>query len=507
MEKESFVKKAWVNPSRAAKKAAGDRRNIYQVISIPKLCETSTPIETRLNESKDVKVIKKEEAGQTETVTIHVKDKEEAKRERRRAEKDADVLAVIPLPDYKPLAFNGEIRDEPAVFFQVGETCKDSQVASGASRVDVLGGTTLSAKGNGALIIVWDFVPQNESAFEADEYTDRPGGRVKFYPNATSAVDDHGAQCASVAAGRLSGIAPGAQLAVLGLGTSIPNDLGIIRSVAESFGGPTIVNMSFALEWRDVGDEEEKNSIFNFMDYLNYIVKDMREENPRLMFLVAAGNETQNMCETTEPLSFDTGSDVYNKSIAWPQFARGEETPFFQVGATEVKQTNPKRKIAIYSNFGPCVRYFTHGGAVCAYSPSVKKYLALQGTSFSTPVMAGIAAVLFSQNLGQTTSDVDTRMMNEMGIATRTATGQPSLDTTDLFVQLSQDLVPADTVPPPFKELPTIEEIEVAPVPIDSSSGSPINDPDGLPENLVRVLVIALVAILFISVVQTLVAK
>lgn len=504
MNKETYVRKAWVNSSRAVKKVENDRKNIYQVISIPKLAETSVKIETRLNQSDQVKVLKKEQAGDTDTVTIHVKDKAAAKEQRIKAERDPDVVAVVPIPEYKPKAFDGEIRDAPATFFSVGEICQVSKVSQQAAKVDVLGGSSVSPKGEGCLIIVWDFVPSSEAPLLADEFENRPGGKIKFYPNGSTAIDPHGAQCASVSAGRLGGVAPAAQLALLGLGNSIVNDLGVIRELAQFFDGPTIVNMSFALEWRDVESEEEKQSIFSYMDYLNFLMKDIREENPRVMFLVAAGNETQNMCDTLEPLTFDTGNEFYNKTITWPQFARGEETPFFQVGATEVKPTDPKRKIAIYSNYGPCVRYFTHGGPVCAYNPITGRYRAIQGTSFSTPMVAGVAAVLFSQNLSQTTSDIDTRLQTENGVGVRDATGQPTLDTTDLFIQLPKNLSPSvpDSTSPPIKELPSIEEIEVDPVDIDLSTGSPANDPDGPPDVLYLVLGLSLVGILLLAVLE-----
>lgn len=494
--KETYVRKPWVNTARAVKKVQNDRKNIYQVISLPEKNPSVEKIETRVNKIDSVKVIQKDEAHDVDTVTIHTKKKEDLKR----AEAEPDVVAVIPLPEKKKMGFSGEIRDQQAFFFAPGEVCPASQVPRNAAKIDVAGAENVVPSGEGTLIIVWDFIPTSGSFLDAPEFTDRPGGSITFYPNNSDAFDEHGAQCCSVASGKLAGIAPGAQLALLGLGNNTVSDLEVIRQVALAFEGPVLVNMSFALEWRDVDDQSLKQSIFDYMDILNQVMYDIIEENPRIMFFVAAGNETQNMCETTEPLTFSTGNKYYNKIIAWPQFARGRSTPFYQVGATSVRQTPPKRQVAVYSNFGPCVSYFSQGGAICAYGIYNDQYRAIQGTSFSTPFVAAMAAVLFSQNLNQTADQVDSRMRSELG--SDTATGAPTLDTTELFLALPLSLDPSvpDVSSPPKKELPVIEDIMKDPD-MDLSAGSPVFDKEKeVPQSLFVILAVCLVGLLLISV-------
>ena len=257
-----------------------------------------------------------------------------------------------------------------------------------------------------------------------------------------------------------------------------------------------MVNMSFALEWDNVEDQDTKTSIFNFMDYLNSLMTAITNRNPRIMFLVAAGNESVNMCDTTEPLTFDAGNRFYNKVIAWPQFARGRDTPFYQIGATRVRPTPPLREAAAYSNFGDCIDFYTHGGAICAWNTDTSRYSAIQGTSFSTPMVAGVASVLFSQDLQQTSSSIEGRLRE---FASNTVTGQPSLDTTDLFVELPSTLsAPTDTAPP-IKPLPDIDDIMGEASQIDTVSGnSPFYDEEKekLPSYVWGILIGSLVVIL-----------
>lgn len=470
MEKETYIRKAWVNNARGAVRVAKDRKNIYQVISVPQSIESK--IETRLNSKKDIKVLKKEQAMDVDSCFIHTKNKADL----AFADAQPDVLAVVPLPKRVPLVVSGEIRGEQANFYNVNEICSTSQVLRHGGKVDVIGGPSIQPDGSGVLIIVWDFVPSSASPLNTAEFTDRPGGGITFYPNSTDAIDPHGTNCASVAAGKLAGIATGAQLALLGLGDNIINDLAVIQQVANAFGGPTIVNMSFALEWGGVSSQD-KSSIFQYMDYLNSLMDSIITSNPQIVFLVAAGNESVNMCDTTEPLTFNTGSKYYDRMIAWPQFARGkEQLPFYQVGATVSRPTPPLREAAIYSNFGKCVDFYTHGGALCSWDYTTGTYRAIQGTSFSTPMVAGVMAVLFSQDLSQTRETVEARMLQ---FSEESVTGQPSLDTTSTFIRLPNNLDSPESSAPPLVDLPEFEDIQGNPVDVDKGTGSPFNDADG----------------------------
>jgi subtilisin family serine protease len=269
--------------------------------------------------------------------------------------------------------------------------CPNDKVAEQASKLTSVGIDPLHYKGEGVLIIVWDFVPENAKALQTREFEGRAGGPVSFYQNESDAFATHGMQCCSQAAGYFAGIAPAAKLALVGLGNDPFADLALIEKLVSAFNGPCIVNMSFAFEWQDVFDDllNGEKGLVALADALNKTMEEMKQRHKQLMFLVAAGNESVDMCDSSEPLTFAD----YNRLWAWPQMVRGRKTPFLQVGATDVSSGG----VAAYSNYGSCVFGFAPGGNSCLVDGK-GGFVSTRGTSFASPLVAGLAALYFSMN-------------------------------------------------------------------------------------------------------------
>lgn len=425
------LSKPWVNKSRSAKRLQNDEENTYQVIRAKK--EGST-LDAELNKAKDTKVLAKSLSRTKESIFIHTKNKDDLKKAR-----DAGDL-VVRTPKAVPLALSqAEIDGKTAYFPQFGQVCTPEETFDQASKIDALGDSSIVATGAGTLIIVWDFIPTENSQAKVPEFDERPGGGLTIYRNGSSAVANHGVQVASIAGGKFAGPATGANMALLGLGKNVLFDLDVITELAEFYKGPVIVNMSFALEWSKVSDSEVQD-INDFMDLANSVMKEITENYP-VLFFVAAGNESFNLCKSSKPLSWNTGTKFYDRVMAWPQFARNKETPFTQVGATTVTD-GQGRPLAIYSNYGDCVSIYSHGGVVCGWDTDQGVFSPTQGTSFASPLVAGAAAALFSEDLSQDGKTIIS-ILNKN--ATDTVSDLPS-GSINKFMQLPQlDPTPGGT--------------------------------------------------------------
>lgn len=389
------MKNPWINKSKSAARRRRDTGHVYQVI---KMRDVSVPLEEKLNASRSTRVLQKSESKKHESVFIHTKNKADLQKA-----KDEGHL-VVRVPQKKALnVFEGQINGKKAFFPEYGQVCSASETFDQASKIDALGDNSILAKGTGVLIIIWDFLPTQNSLAKVEEFEGRPGGGLTIYRNKSDSIANHGVQVASIAAGKYAGPATGSTLALLGLGDNVLRDLSLIESLAEFFKGPVVVNMSFALEWSKVSADEVE-SINEFIDVANQMMQEMTEKY-KILFFVAAGNESVNMCNSTKPISFNTGSSSYERVMSWPQFARSKTTPFTQVGATKVTDAQG-RPLAIYSNYGDCVKIYTHGGVVCGWDVVSGAFATTQGTSFASPLVAGVAAALFSEDLNRSGGDV-----------------------------------------------------------------------------------------------------
>ena len=488
--KQAFIRKAWVNKSRKAKKSAKDNKNVYQVVVRP----GKNQLETELNAKPKTTILSKHENSIADSIFIHTSDEQDVKE----AVMKKDVVTVVKQPKRVPMGFGGEIRGEPAYFPTLLQTCSVSETQKQAGIVDSVGSSDIQVNGAGTLIIVWDFVPGNASSLNVSELTDRPGGKLKFYPNDTDAIASHGAQVSSIAAGKEAGLAKGANLALLGLSNDIFEDLVVIEKLIEAFEGPAMINMSFGLEWENVDTADELQNVNTFMAFANEAVSDIKSRFPKTLFFIAAGNETQNMCDEIQTLTYSIGNRTVNKVVVWPQFERNASTPFIAVGATTVKQMDPTRKIAIYSNYGDCIDFFAHGGALCGWDTDKGNYSATQGTSFASPIAASIASLLFSAYPSKSGTEIVTMMKS---MASGTVTGQFSPDTTSKFLQLPAELKRDSSEGPiPDKRLP--DDVIDGNVVLEGGSGSPEKEAETefkIPLTIV-VLLVALVVVFAVAV-------
>ena len=278
-------------------------------------------------------------------------------------------------------------------------------------------------KGVNSIIVIWDFLPANDSDLNKKEFTERSGG-LNVIRSEDSALDTHGSAVASICGGKYSGLATGSDIYLLGLTNNVENDLNIIDNLCKSTQKPVIVNMSFALQWEQVV-LSEMQEIRNYINSLNEICKEMKNRHKQLLFVVAAGNEGLNVCETTSPVSYSG----CNSCVFWPQFQFGEDyeinkIPFVFVGSTEISSTSPYRKLSNYSNFGGCVHTYINGGNICAINSETGKYDGIQGTSFSSPIFSSAAALAFaSSNNSKSADEVVTYLLQN---SENDITGLPS---------------------------------------------------------------------------------
>jgi hypothetical protein len=369
---------------------------------------------------------------------------------------DDAVIAQVPLPVKKSLLY---FPGAP------NSACPADKIAEQASKLTSIGIDPLRYKGEGVFIIVWDFIPDDEKTLQVTEFTDRPGGPVAFYKNGSDAFATHGMQCCSQAAGYFAGIAPAAKLALVGLGNDPFADLALIEKLVSAFNGPCIVNMSFALEWTDVYDDllNGETGLVALSDTLNKTMEEMTQRHKQLLFLVAAGNESVDMCDNTEPLTFGD----YYRLWAWPQMVRGKKPPFLQIGATDVSTG----AIANYSNYGSCVFGFAPGGNSCLVDGK-GGFVSTRGTSFASPLAAGLAALYFSMDpRGLSASAVIDALA---ATTTQVKPPFPANTTRKLLTFEASRVQPATGAPPepPPPALPSADEIYEPPVASTATNGA-----------------------------------
>lgn len=278
-----------------------------------------------------------------------------------------------------------------------GQPCTSSQAFDQASKSLTL--VTKSFNGSGTLIVVWDSVP-GQNASNA-EFTDRPGGAVKYYSDATvtgSDYDEHGLACLSQAGGKYAGIAPGAGLAhipfTLSPQTNLANIEKLLMLLPPKY--PVIVASSSALHWDNVNTmtAEEQSGLYEYCTNLDLTIKRLEEKFPYVTFLFAAGNDNVDMCS----------GNVYNSDsciscFEWPCTNANGKEYYKLIGARDHDNNR-----AFYSNFGTCVQDYSYGGPTCLMGYTGFK--AINGTSFACPLSAGVLALYNSVNLDKNSDEV-----------------------------------------------------------------------------------------------------
>jgi len=105
-------------------------------------------------------------------------------------------------------------------------------------------------------------------------------------------------------------------------------------------------------------------------------------ESKNVLIIQAAGNDSQDIDKEPEfPSNYDANGNLISQS-------------YITVGAST--RHAGKKLVASYSNYGKKrVDIFAPGSAICSTAPN-NKYDVESGTSFSSPVVAGIAALVWS---------------------------------------------------------------------------------------------------------------
>ncbi|MFO7607640.1 MAG: S8 family serine peptidase [Candidatus Krumholzibacteriia bacterium] len=238
--------------------------------------------------------------------------------------------------------------------------------------------------GNGRVddIRGWDFVDLPASQGYPDE-------DVTGQDNDPSDYDSHGTNCAGVAAAitnngiGIAGAAPGCKIMALRAGW-LPN-------------GSTqgVVRMDFvsqAMIYAAGNGADVINASWGSTSYLANAVTSC--QNAGILIVTAAGND-------------DTDGDV---GLGVPSYLSTRS------GVLAVAATGPDDGKASFSNYGTWVEISAPGTGIytTAYNSSTQgsTYATVQGTSFSSPLTAGAAALIWSANPGFTYTQVANLLMS-----------------------------------------------------------------------------------------------
>lgn len=226
----------------------------------------------------------------------------------------------------------------------------------------------------------------------------RPGADFSG-SGSTDDCNGHGTGVASALAGRQAGVAPGATVVPLRVGgcTGASRSSTIIAAVEWAVrdhvaGAPAVLNLSMGGPANDPLDQALRAAVTD-----------------GITVVVAAGNETADACGTSP----------------------AREPSVITVGATASDDS-----VASFSNRGSCVDLLAPGASVLvATSTSDTAGVVTSGTSFSSPVVAGAAAVLLGAHPGLTPQQVATALQDD---ASRVA--HPVAGTTDRLVRATTAL-------------------------------------------------------------------
>lgn len=371
----------------------------------------------------------------------------------------AGVRAVAPRGVPRPTALSAGSTGGDALIFAGSDQCSAADAARGATRLDSLpfDARTLANDASGTLVVVWDFAPEIDAAQIGDELTARAGGRIVLYNlGASSQRAWHGSSVASVCCGASAGVARGAALALVSMGTVPSSDLSVIAALLRAHKGPAVVNMSFTIEYT-VDTAADRAAVRSEMQALDAFVRTLKAENPRVAFVVAAGNDARDVCSVADVSSGGTGETV----MQWPQqrFGAWADSPYLFIGATAAGSAGGRvtQTLATYSNRGACVSALAPGGWWCAYralaassgSPSGSvpaPFQVTQGTSFASPATAGLLALVLAARPQASAAEAAQALLANA----RVAQGVPAGTTTALVA------LPADAAAAPATAAPTV---------------------------------------------------
>jgi len=154
-----------------------------------------------------------------------------------------------------------------------------------------------------------------------------------------------------------------------------------------------------------------------------------------ISIVVAAGNQADNACN----------------------YSPGDVATCLTVGATDPDDTR-----AYYSNFGSCVKIYAPGGdgagnpIIGAWFTSDTATQGESGTSMSTPIVAGIAAILIHQRMasGYQLGNDNVGLLTNAEIISHAHNGIAFADFDGSIQALAQPPPPAPPAPPPAAPLP-----------------------------------------------------
>ena len=395
----------WIAPK--LKKSQAFSKSVY-VVQLSSDAEIGTPKYDRVEEQlveKGARIIEKHSNRFEDTLVVDADNNGLGNIELLRSIDGVDIVYPRPIP--KAVNIEKKLRNGlSGAVNDIGDACSKTETRNQASVLDSITAPFASIKnrGEGVHIVVWDFLPKDRTKFAQNpDMLNRAGGPPTIYDDDTASEDMHGGAVCSTCCGAGVGLAPASKLSIIGLTSSVTGDLSIIDEICKNAnGGAVIVNMSFALEFQNVREEDIPDAKKS-MAMLTASMATLKTMHPRLVFVVAAGNESLNPCDTTAPVSFNGCNDC----LMWPQSRFGEaygwkDLPFVLVGATDAaKNQDGGRQIASFSNFGKCVHVYAHGSPVCSLDTSKDgKYVAIAGTSFSSPLFASMLALYFSAKPG-----------------------------------------------------------------------------------------------------------
>ena len=389
----------------------------------------------------------------------------------------AGVRSVAPRGKARPASVQAKSRGGDSLVFTASDACTSSEAARGATKLDTLPFEVKSVLNDGAgtLVVVWDFAPDLDATKWGDELVKRPGGRAIQY-NLTSAAPRgwHGSSVMSVCCGANAGPAKGASLAMVALGETVSSDLTVISNLLDKWKGPAVVNMSFTVQY-PVNNDADRTAIRAEMNRFDTFVRAMKAKNPRLVFVVAAGNESRDVCDVA-----DVAGDNGTREIQWPQQRFGATTsPYVFVGAAiaSVNSGTVTHSLARYSNYGRCVGALAPGGWTCAYrallaSDNEAPFQVTQGTSFAAPATSGLLALVLAARPDSSGEDATEALL----AGSRTVSGVPT-GTSNTLVSLPMDAVP----PPSDGGITTVPPTEVLPDPSVLAPVARLSPPPSMP--------------------------
>jgi subtilisin family serine protease len=324
----------------------------------------------------------------------------------------AGVQGVAPRGSARPAAVQAKSSGGDALVFSGSDACTATDAAIGATKLDTLPFEVklILNDGAGVLVIVWDFAPNLDETKWGDELVKRPGGKAKQY-NVTSATPRswHGSSVMSVCCGANAGPARGATLALVSLGETVSSDLTVINNLLKTWTGPAIVNMSFTVTYQ-VKTDADRIAVRDEFRRFDSFVSAMKARNPRLVFVVAAGNEGRDLCDV-----LDVPDDQGGRVMQWPQqrFSTGssiKDSTYIFIGATIalVGAGTVRHALAGYSNLGRCVNAVAPGGWTCTYRAQTEDeapFQVTQGTSFAAPAASGLLALVLAARPNSTGVD------------------------------------------------------------------------------------------------------